>query len=221
LSWVPVNIASAVFVYYLVYWIKMAPSQASIVQAVILGSSALCMPLVLWMGRRWEKKTAYIVSIASWLVVMLSILLVPQGSRWLAYTIAILVGPGIAAAHALPRAMSADTLDVDQLQSGLRQEGVYAGVEVFARKISVKAVLATVGPVLGWSGYIQNATVQTSATLWTIRLFLAVVPSVILAVAIVLAWRYPLGRKEHRDVQDQLRRKKLLGLAGAEGGEEG
>ncbi len=221
LSWVPVNIASAVFVYYLVYWINMEPSQASIVQAVILGSSALFMPLVLWMGRRWEKKTAYIVSIASWLVVMLGILLVPQGSRWLAYTIAILVGPGIAAAHALPRAMSADTLDVDQLQSGLRQEGVYAGVEVFARKISVKAVLATVGPVLGWSGYVQNATVQTSATLWTIRLFLAVVPSVILAVAIVLAWRYPLGRKEHRDVQDQLRRKKLLGLAGAEGGEEG
>jgi len=220
LSWIPVNIASAVFVYYLVYWIKMRPGQASMVQGVILASGALCMPLVLWMGRRWEKKTAYIISIASWLAVMLSILLVPQGAKPLAYLVAILVGPGIAAAHALPRAMSADTLDVDQLQSGLRQEGVYAGLEVFARKISVKVILATVGPILAWSGYVQNATTQSPRALLAIRLLIAVVPSIILIMAIILAWKYPLSRKKHRDVQDQLRSRNLLGLAHIEGEEE-
>lgn len=220
LSWIPVNIASAVFVYYLIYWIKMRPGEASMVQGVILASGALCMPLVLWMGRRWEKKTAYMVSIASWLLVMLSILLVPQGAKPLAYLVAILVGPGIAAAHALPRAMSADTLDVDQLQSGLRQEGVYAGIEVFARKISVKVILATVGPILAWSGYVQNATTQSPTTLLAIRLLIAVVPSIILIMAIILAWKYPLSRKKHQDVQDQLRSRNLLGLAHTEGEEE-
>lgn len=190
------------------------------VQGVILASGALCMPLVLWMGRRWEKKTAYIISIASWLAVMLSILLVPQGAKPLAYLVAILVGPGIAAAHALPRAMSADTLDVDQLQSGLRQEGVYAVLEVFARKISVKVILATVGPILAWSGYVQNATTQSPRALLAIRLLIAVVPSIILIMAIILAWKYPLSRKKHRDVQDQLRSRNLLGLAHIEGEEE-
>lgn len=220
LSWIPVNIASAVFVYYLVYWINMRPGEASMVQGVILASGALCMPLVLWMGRHWEKKIAYIVSIASWLVVMLSILLVPQGAKPLAYLVAILVGPGIAAAHALPRAMSADTLDVDQLQSGLRQEGVYAGLEVFARKISVKVILATVGPILAWSGYVQNAATQSPRALLAIRLLIAVVPSIILIMAILLAWKYPLSRRKHRDVQDQLRSRNLLGLANIERGEE-
>jgi len=211
LSWVPVNIASAVFVYYLIYWIKMRPGEASMVQGVILASSALFLPLVLWMGRRWEKRTAYVVFITSWLVVMLSILLVPQGARLLAYLIAILAGPGIAAAHALPRAMSADTLDVDQIQSGRRQEGIYAGIEVFARKISTKVVLAGVGPVLAWSGYVQNAAEQTTQALWAIRLLLAVVPAVILLMAVVLAGKYPLGRQQHREVQVQLGKQGLLG----------
>lgn len=211
LSWVPVNIASAVFVYYLVYWINMRPGEASMVQGVILASSALFLPLVLWMGHRWEKRTAYIVFITSWLVVMLSILLVPQGARLLAYLIAILAGPGIAAAHALPRAMSADTLDVDQMNSERRQEGIYAGIEVFARKISTKVVLAGVGPILAWSGYVENAAEQTTQALWAIRLLLAVLPAVILLMAVVLARKYPLGRQEHREVQVQLGKRGLLG----------
>lgn len=210
LSWVPVNIASAVFVYFLVYWINMRPGQASMVQGVILGSSALFLPLVLWMGRRWEKRTAYIVSIASWLVVMLSILLVPQGATLLAYLIAVLTGPGIAAAHALPRAMSADTLDVDQIKSGRRQEGIYAGFEVFARKISTKVVLAGVGPILAFSGYVKNAQTQPYEALLAIRLLLAVVPAVILFLAVVLAWKYPLSRQAHRDVQVQLEERGLI-----------
>lgn len=210
LSWVPVNIASAVFVYFLVYWINMRPGQASMVQGVILGSSALFLPLVLWMGRRWEKRTAYIVSITSWLVVMLSILLVPQGATLLAYLIAILTGPGIAAAHALPRAMSADTLDVDQIKSGRRQEGIYAGFEVFARKISTKVVLAGVGPILAFSGYVKNAQTQPYEALLAIRLLLAVVPAVILFLAVVLAWKYPLSRQAHRDVQVQLEERGLI-----------
>ena len=220
LSWVPVNIASAVFVYYLIYWIKMEPGEASIIQAVILASSALFMPLVLWIGRKWDKRTAYVAAIASWLMVMLSILLVPQEARILAYLVAVLAGPGIAAAHAIPRAISADTLDFDQLNSGLRQEGIYAGFEVFARKISVKVVLAAVGPVLGWSGYVQSAAVQPPTALWAIRLLVSVAPSVILALALILAWKYPLSREGHMEIQEQLRKRKLLSYPQMEGGKE-
>ncbi|MFW6013398.1 MAG: MFS transporter, partial [Candidatus Bipolaricaulota bacterium] len=166
--------------------------------------------LVLWIGRRWDKQTAYTASITSWLLVMLSILFVPRGAKLLAITLAVLTGPGIAAAHALPRAMSADTLDVDQIQSGLRQEGIYAGIEVFARKISTKIVLAGIGPVLAWSGYVKNASTQSPQALLAIRLMLGLVPSLILMVAVALALKYPLNRKLHRQVQLQLSERGLL-----------
>jgi len=204
LSWIPVDVASAVFAYYLIYWIRMRPMEASLVQAALLASAAVSLPVVLWMTRRWEKKTSFIIAIASWAVVMLGLLLVPQGAKDLVYPIAVLVGPGVAAAHALPTAMSADTLDVDELNSGQRQEGVYAGFEVFIRKLSTKLVLAAIGPILAWSGYVERATTQTPETLMVIRLLIAVVPAVILFGAVAVAWRYPLTRERHRAIQKEL-----------------
>jgi GPH family glycoside/pentoside/hexuronide:cation symporter len=210
LAWIPVDVASAVFAYYLIYWIGMETMEASLMQAVLLGSAALSMPLIVWMTRRWEKKTAFIVAIGSWAVVMLGLLFVPQGARGLVYPIAVLVGPGVAAAHALPTAMSADTLDVDELNSGRRQEGVYAGFEVFIRKLSTKLVLAGIGPVLAWTGYVERAARQTPQTLTAIRLLIAVVPTVILLGAVVVASRYPLTRERHRRIQGQLARRRAV-----------
>ncbi|MEA3377237.1 MAG: glycoside-pentoside-hexuronide (GPH):cation symporter [Chloroflexota bacterium] len=210
LSWIPVDVASAVFAYFLIYWIGMRAMEASLVQAVLLGSAALTMPLILWMTRRWEKKTAFIIATGSWAVVMLGLLLVPQGAKHLVYPIAILVGPGVAAAHTLPTAMSADTLDVDELNSGRRQEGVYAGFEIFVRKLSTKLVLAGIGPVLAWAGYVERSASQTPQTLTAIRLLIAVVPAVILFAAIGVAWRYPLTRSRHRAIQKELAERRAV-----------
>ncbi len=209
-SWIPVDVASAVFTYFLIYWIGMRTMEASLVQAVILASGAFSLPLVLWMTRRWEKKTAFMLAMASWALVMLGLLLVPQGARGLVYPIAILVGPGVAAAHALPTAMSADTLDVDELSSGKRQEGVYAGFEVFVRLLSTKLVVATIGPILAWSGYMHGTAHQTPEALTAIRFFIAVVPAVFLIIGVVLAWRYPLTREHHRHVQEELARRRAV-----------
>jgi GPH family glycoside/pentoside/hexuronide:cation symporter len=217
-SWMPVDIASAVFAYYLIYWIKMDEMGASLVQAVILASATVCLPLVLWMARRWEKKTAFMISIGSWAVVMLGTLLVPQGARALAYLVAVLVGLGVSAAHVLPTAMSADTLEVDELASGKRQEGIYAGFEVFVRKLSTKLVLAGFGPILAWAGYVENAAQQTPRALTTIRTLIAFVPAVILSGAIVIAWAYPLTRTRHQEIQVELAQRRADRASGAGAG---
>lgn len=74
------------------------------------------------MGRRLEKKSAYIISTASWIVFMLAILLVPQGARLPVYIIAFGVGLGVSSAHVLLNAMGPDVVEVDELLSGQRQE---------------------------------------------------------------------------------------------------
>jgi GPH family glycoside/pentoside/hexuronide:cation symporter len=213
-SWMPVDIASAVFAYYLIYWIGMGATEASLVQAVILASATVFLPLISWMARRWEKKTAFIVSIASWAVVMMGTLLVPQGAKPLAYLVAFLVGPGVAAAHVLPSAMSADALDVDELSSGRRQEGVYAGFEVFVRKLSTKLVLAALGPILAWSGYVEGVAQQTPRTLLALRVLIGVVPAVILTCAILIAWAYPLTRTRHQEIQAVLAQRRAVRQGG-------
>jgi GPH family glycoside/pentoside/hexuronide:cation symporter len=204
LSWIPVDIASAVFAYYLIYWVRVTATEASLLQGVILLSAVLCLPLVLWMSRRWEKRVSFIVGMASWAVIMSGIFLVPAGARPLAYVVAVLVGPGVAAAHVLPTAMQADVLDVDELASGRRQEGVYAGFAVFVRKLATKLVVTGITLVLAWSGYVENAAVQPDNALLAIRIAISAVPAVILVAAVAVAWFYPLSRERHRQIQMQL-----------------
>lgn len=214
LSWVPVDIASAVFPFFLIYWVGLQEGDASIVLGVILASATLFLPLVLWLSRRTEKKTAFIIATASWAVIMLLIMLVPERAVTMAYVIAALTGFGVASAHLLPNAMGSDVLEVDELMSGRRQEGIYAGFSVFVRKLSTALVLALVGPVLSWSGYIEDADTQPGAALTAIRVLISVVPALLLILGCVIAWFYPLTRERHAEISHQLALRRAAGPKG-------
>jgi len=208
LSWMPVDLASAVFPYFLIYWVGMSMGDASLVLAVILLSAALFLPVVLWLSRRFEKKTAFIIASASWAIIMLGILLVPKGAITLTYVIAALTGFGVSSAHLLPRAMTPDVLEVDELMSGKRQEGIYSGFSVFVRKLSIGLVLGMVGPALAWSGYIEGAEAQSPGALTAIRLLMSVLPALLLTAASIVAWFYPLTRKRHAEILKELARRR-------------
>jgi len=210
LSWMPVDIASAVFPYFLIYWVGMTEGDASLVLGIILGSAALFLPLVLWLAKRLEKKTAFIVATASWAVIMLSLLFVPQGAVTLTYIVAALAGFGVSSAHLLPRSMSADVLEVDELESGARQEGIYSGFNVFVRKLSTGLVLGLIGPVLAFSGYVESATIQTANATTAIRLMIAVLPAILLLAGCIIAWFYPLTRQRHTEILEELARRRLI-----------
>jgi GPH family glycoside/pentoside/hexuronide:cation symporter len=204
LSWLPVDIASAVFPFFLIYWIGMDEGDSSIVLGVILASATLFLPLVLWLSRRTEKNRAFVIATASWAAIMLAILFVPDGAVTLAFIMAALTGFGVASAHLLPNAMSTDVLEVDELRSGKRQEGIYSGFSVFVRKLSTALVLALVGPVLALSGYSEGADTQTADALTAIRVLISVIPAILLVIACVIAWYYPLTRERHAEISSEL-----------------
>ncbi len=215
LSWMPVVVAQGVFAYYFIHWIGMTEGEVSLVQVAILGLTLLCLPVVLWMARRLEKKTAYIVAAATWAVVMLTILWIPRGAKVLASVLASLSGFGVAAAHLIPSAMMPDVLEVDQLMSDRRQEGIYTGVTIFANKLAQAVILALLPTALRWSGYVQpspqNPTPsQPGSVLTALRLLLAILPALLLAVSIVVARVYPITRERHAEIRREL--KMLRGL---------
>jgi GPH family glycoside/pentoside/hexuronide:cation symporter len=109
--------------------------------------------------------------------------------------------------------MAPDVLEVDELTSGRRQEGIYAGFSVFVRKLSTGLVLSIIGPALAWSGYVESAAEQTTSVLTTIRLLMAILPATLLAASTLIAWAYPITRQRHAELQAELahRRTRLSG----------
>ena len=214
LSWMPVTIVQAVFAYYLIYWTGMTEDETSIVQGVILAMALILLPAVVWLSRKLEKKHAFIVATLTWVAVMFALGFVPQGAKVPVYIVAALAGFGVSAAHLLPSAMNPDVMEVDELMSGRRQEGAYGGISVFIEKLAKMIVLALLPIVLQRAKYVQPTDAvpfptQPASALNALRVFVSVIPAVLLLASVVVAYFYPITRARYAEIQQELAERRL------------
>jgi GPH family glycoside/pentoside/hexuronide:cation symporter len=197
LAWVAIAVVEGTFAYFLVYWGGIPEEDSPLVMAAILASAALFLPLVNWLSSRFEKKWAYVISTATWLVAHFVLWFVPQYTPGPIYVVAVVAGLGVASAHVLPGAMSIDVLESVELDSGQRQEGVFTGVSNFFRKLGVSVALFALGWTLELTGYVTDAAEQSTSAITGIRVMITWVPIALLALAILAAISYPITREVH------------------------
>ena len=198
-----------VFVRYLIDYVQVRPGLDNLVLAAVLGTSLLSIPLVLALMRRTDKRTAYLISIGFMVIVLAVGAFLPPGGQNLIFAGAILAGIGFAAMSIIPWAIVADVIEVDELQSGERREGLYTGYLVFLRKFATGIVVFIAGQALAITGYLSTTTgsqfiEQPQAALNAMRFMVTVIPAVALALSWVLAWRFPLDRETHEAIRREL-----------------
>ena len=81
--------------------------------------------------------------------------------------------------------------------------------------LSTGLVLSVIGPALAWSGYLDGVAQQSTQTLITIRLLIALLPALLLSGAIMIARAYPITRQRHAEVQAAIARQRSGLSAGA------
>jgi oligogalacturonide transporter len=92
-----------------------------------------------------------------------------------------------------------DIADVDELITGRRREGLYAGVATFLRKLSGGVVVGALGialDVIGYSKEALSAGIISPTTDWGIRILFCALPFTFLILALIFLRKYKLGRKE-------------------------
>ncbi len=208
-GWMSVSVVTTLFAYYFIYWVGMSLDEVSILQGGIMLAAWLFLPVVSRLSLRFEKKTAYILAVGSWAVLMLFTLMVPQGSKFLAYLICGLSGLGISAIHLMPSSMLPDVIEADELVSGYRQEGAYSGMTTFSSKLGQMVVLALLPVLLNRTGYLPPgeggaAAGQPASALQAIRIMIAVIPAVLLGLSLIAARLYPLTRAKHAQLRGQI-----------------
>jgi len=208
LSWTTASILAANLVYFANYYLRV-PDQATYFVLVAQGSAILFIPLWVWVARRLDKRRAFLLGTASWIAVLLGIFVLGPDQVGLAYALAALAGSGIATAYVLPWSMVPDIIEYDEVRSGQRREGSYYAFASFFQKLATGAALWAMGQALALTGYINPPTsgplpAQPPQAVQAIRFFMGPVPAVLLVLAMIFAWRYPISREEHRALRDQL-----------------
>jgi glycoside/pentoside/hexuronide:cation symporter, GPH family len=208
LSWTSASMLATVLVYFANYWLA-EPGHANYLVLAAEGSALAFIPVMVAVARRLDKRRAYLLGAAAWIAALAGISFVPPHALLPAYALAAACGIGIATAYVIPWAMIPDVVDHDELATGERREGSHYAFISFFQKLGTGLAIWAMGQVLSAAGYRNPAEgmplpVQPAGALTAIRFFVGPVPIVLLAVSLVVCFRYPITREVHLGMRERL-----------------
>jgi GPH family glycoside/pentoside/hexuronide:cation symporter len=165
-------------------------------------ASMFGVALVTWLGNRLGKRHVVILgqsvvvvgSLCSWF------LFSPQ-YPWLQLVLAPLLSLGNLTVWLLLFVMVAEATDLDELQTGLRREGMYTAIYSWTFKTSSSLSFFLSGLVLTWTGIDTQASAQTPGSIFTLRILSALVPAASALLAVFFTWKCSLTEKKAREIR--------------------
>ncbi|MFN2144907.1 MAG: MFS transporter [Anaerolineales bacterium] len=207
-SWTAVSILAAVLVYYANYYMKR-PDVGNYLVLTAEGSAIVFVPMVVWLSKKYDKRSAFIIGSTSWIVFLLGIYLLAPEHVVPVFILAAMCGLGIATAYIVPWAMIPDIIEHDELETGQRREGSFYALASFFQKMGTGAALWAMGQIFNMTGYITPTLAvpvpdQPLETISAIRMFASIAPAVLLVISILFAWNYAISREAHESMLEQL-----------------
>jgi glycoside/pentoside/hexuronide:cation symporter, GPH family len=162
---------------------------------------------------RIGKKAVYMMGNALWMIAEIWLFMLKPGQTGMLYFLGVIIGMGVSTAYLIPWSMIPDVIELDELQTGQRREGVFYSFMVLLQKLVLAAALAIVGQTLQLAGFIsqqagQPEPVQPMAALEAIRWMVGPLPALVLAIGIALAYFYPITKEKHAEIVLQLAERK-------------
>ena len=205
-SWLGIQITASVIPYFVIYCMKLKESDVPPVTIAIQGTALLM--LFVWgaLSKRVGKKAVYFMGMFLWIIAAVGLFFLQPGQVGLMYLLGIMAGFGVSVAYLVPWSMMPDVIELDELQTGQRREGVFYGFMVLMQKFGLAFGLFLVGIALQTSGFQENIPGQTElpiqpdTALFAIRIAIGLVPAACLICGLFLTYFYPITREMHAEM---------------------
>lgn len=212
-SWLGVQMTASILIYYVVGWMEMSEDAFPTVAIAVQGTALVMLFFWKLVSDRFGKKAVYYMGTAIWIVAQAALFLIQPGQTILLYVGAIMAGFGVSVAYLIPWSMIPDVVDLDELNTGIRREGIFYSFMVFMQKLGLALALFLIGIALEWSGFVERIPgeaipIQPESALLAIRVAIAPLPTVFLIIGVILTWFYPITKEVHGDIIRQLKARK-------------
>ena len=212
-SWLALQVIASIIPYYVINWMRLKSEDVPSTILAIQGT-ALVM-LFVWnaLSERVGKKAVYFMGMSLWLIALTGLFFLQPGQLKLMYFLSVMAGLGVSTAYLIPWSMMPDVIELDELRTGQRREGIFYGFMVFLQKFGLALGLFLVGMALEWSGFKetvagQGIPEQPASALLAIRLAIGPLPILCLIGGLVLAYFYPITREVHAEILLKLKEQK-------------
>jgi glycoside/pentoside/hexuronide:cation symporter, GPH family len=212
-SWLAVQLTAGIIPYFVVSWMRLPKWHVSLVLLAVQGT-AMSM-LFVWsaISRRFGKQAVYYMGMSLWIIAQVGLYFLQPGQVVLMYAMAVMAGFGVSTAYLVPWSMLPDVIELDELQTGQRREGIFYSFMVFLQKISLGIAVNLVLQRLGAAGYLKPTPeipvpIQPTAVLDVIRISIGPMSAIALIIGVVLTYFYPITREMHAEILLKLKQRK-------------
>lgn len=201
--------------YVVIYYVCGGDKKAGADWTAITGSVAAfstlgVVVLVTWLATQVGKRRAFFLATG--------VSIVGYAAKWFCYDPAhpewvILPAPllafGLGGLFTLMPSMIADVVDLDELKTHQRREGMFGSIFWWVVKVGMAVALAAGGVLLNWTGFdVALEGNQTPDALFWMRVADVGIPIVASFVAIAAVWSYPLTEERAHEIREELERRR-------------
>ena len=199
-GWMSVQVTAAMLPYFVGAWMGLPATHFAQMALAVQGTAIAMLWVWDWVAKRTGKRTVFLMGAPLAAVALAGLATVQPGQVIWMYTLGVIAGMGVATLYVVPFAMLPDVIDLDELNTGLRREGLYFSSLVFLQKLGLALALFISGQILSITGYVATANTQPAAALSAIRLLIGPLPAVLLAGGLWFCYRYPISRDRHQQI---------------------
>jgi len=177
-----------------------------------IGTTFIVIPAVAWMSKKLGKKKAFMLSQSISLVgySMLYFLFIP-GKPWL-YVIALpFFSFGIGSLFTIMMSMTADVIDIDEMNTGKRREGIFGAIYWWMVKVGYGIAGALSGVIITIVGFNSDlATTDQQAAVDGLHTFFCFFPMVGTILAMLIMRNYTITEERSLEIRSQLAKQKEI-----------
>ncbi|MFN5431831.1 MAG: MFS transporter [Cyclobacteriaceae bacterium] len=170
-----------------------------------LSTTFLVIPIVARMSKWLGKKRAFIVSQSISLLgyILFWFLFVP-GKPYMFIFALPLFSFGIGSLFTIMMSMTADVIDLDELTTGKRREGIFGAIYWWMVKVGFAIAGLLSGTLMTLVGFDPSASVQSEGAIDGLRIFFSVIPIMGTMVAIYVMRDYDVDEQRANETRAEL-----------------
>ena len=180
-----------------------------------LGTTFIVIPIVAWLSKKIGKKKAFMLSQSISILgyIMLYLLFIP-GKPWM-YIIALpFFSFGIGSLFTIMMSMTADVIDVDELNSGKRREGVFGAIYWWMVKVGFAIAGALSGVMIAAVGFNPDlTTVEQQSAVDGLHAFFCFFPTFGTLAAMWIMRNYSIDETRANEIKALLKSRKEESLS--------
>ncbi|MBD1876642.1 MFS transporter [Nodosilinea sp. FACHB-131] len=197
-AWLALQMTASIIPFYATFW--MGLDSYFLAALLVQGTAIVMMVVVNYLSRRLGKQEVFYIGIGTWIIAQIALFFVQPGQVAALYLLCIVISFGVATAYVVPWAMLPDVIELDEIKTGQRREGIFYAFMTLLQKVGLALGLFLVSLALQFSGFVSEAAQQSDSALLAIRIFIGPVPMVLLAMSVLLTRFYPITRQMHQEM---------------------